>query len=167
MVDLVSLGSAWPNQGFIGIEQEYLDVLRVALNIKMPEPTLDPRPTNIGEVYIDKLTDWCSSTVTFSRKAVADRFVLEATPCFRLITISNIMFDPDDYSRVEIAADNVAWRWKYYPFAFVVAWGLGYHLTNKQFWHAPDSWGRLLCLAKICLLYIEPTMIRLIELTHQ
>lgn len=148
MADLVSLGSAWPNQGFIGIEQEYLDVLRAALTMEAPMPTVDVRPDDIRQVYTDKIVDWCSKSVTFSRKAIVDRSALVATPCFRLMTVSSIMFDPDDHHRVEIVSDNTAWRWQYYPFAFVVAWGLGYHLTNKQLRHAPDSWGRLLRLAK-------------------
>jgi|GEM_PF-6608498 len=148
MAECICLGDVWPRKGFIGIEKDYGDVLAAALQIVPTPSTVDSVPENIGDVYMDKIHNWTSKSVTYSRRAVKDLSVLTPRLCYRLIIVSNIWFDPEDHSHVEIRADNISWRWEYQPFATIGSWGLGYHLTNSQLRRAPDSWGRLLRLGR-------------------
>jgi len=147
MAEFVSLGTAWSNKGFVGINKDYLQVLQVAFNARSPIPS-EPSSQTAEEAYRERLADWSSGGVTHSRKAVRDLSVLKPLACNRLFVISNITFDPDDQAEVQIAPTDVCWRWEYYPFAFAIKWGLGYHLTNQELRKEEQTFRRLVGLAR-------------------
>jgi len=147
MAGLVSLGRVWPDKGFIGMEANYLRVLQVAFNILPPVPAGLQLETS-EESFRAKIHDWSSGGVNHSRKAVQDLAVLKSRACNRLLVISNITFDPENHTQVQIIPTDMGWRWEYYPFAFAIYWGLSYHLTNEELEQLPSTWMALLDLAR-------------------
>lgn len=145
MVQVVNLGNAWPNKGFVGLYQEYGGVVRHALRMEVL-PSSGPKP-DVQEVYRERIKDWKHFGAIAQEYCIANLDALELCPVRRQFTICEMKFEPCTKMLTDVMSTEVAWRWKYYEFAFAIYWALSFHLTNSELRNKAATWKEFVAFA--------------------
>ena len=131
MIKSPTVGSLWPRQGFSSINADMCVPLRKALVDIVPTASV---PVTDADRFETKCREWLRGAQPDEYLAGAIKHValfMDPTPVFARLTVSQIMFVPP-HQFLGLTTDEVAWRWPYYQFAFMVYWALLFHESNDM-----------------------------------